>query len=145
MKMTGHLLFGKYKKTKNEWFPVSKNGPLVDPFNRWLRFVIEFKNGKHLVLSDMRKFAKVVLLDTDTILDSQDLRKLGPEIFDKGFTFKKFLERLNLKPKGNVKTVLMNQEIITGTGNIYSDEALWLTKLHPETFVSKISNKKMNK
>lgn len=143
MKMTGHLLFGEYKKTKNEWFPVSIKGPLVDPFNKWVRFVIKFKDGKHLALSDMRKFAKITLLDTDTILDSDDLKKLGPEIFDKGFTFKKFSERLNLKPKGNIKTVLMNQEVITGIGNIYSDEALWLTKLHPETLVSDISNEKM--
>jgi len=143
MKMTGHILYGKYEYSKKnkEWTPKEKSGPLNDPFNAWLRFVIEFSNGKHLALSDMRKFAKVTLLDTASLNESEDLKKVGPEIFEKNFNFKVFKERLEKKPNGNIKTVLMDQEIVAGIGNIYSDEALWLTKIHPETKVKNLINK----
>lgn len=143
MKMTGHILYGKYKKDKNSWVPDVKSGPLLDPFNGWIRFIVEFKNGKHLALSDMRKFAKITLLETNNLLDSEDLQKIGPEILDGTFNFKKFKERLHKKPNGKIKTVLMDQEILAGIGNIYSDEALWLTKIHPENIVEKISEEKL--
>jgi formamidopyrimidine-DNA glycosylase len=134
MKMTGHLLYGKYEKKKNEWRPAF-GGPLQDPFNGWIRLVFSLDNGKHLALSDMRKFAKVTL--------ENELGHLGPEPLEKNFTFKVFKEQLSKRPKGKIKTVLMNQEIIAGIGNIYSDEALWLSKIHSETLVKDLKDDRM--
>lgn len=139
LKMTGHLLFGEYKKIKSEWKPVLKDGPLNDPFNGWIHFVLEFSNKTHLALSDMRKFAKVTLLDSDKILISDDLVKLGPEILE--LNFEQFRDQISNKSTGKIKTVLMNQELLAGIGNIYSDEALWLSKIHPEKVVGKIDVK----
>lgn len=140
LKMTGHLLYGRYaynKKTK-EWTPdvTEKNDALRDPFNRFLHVVFTFTNGKQLALSDVRKFAKVTLLPTTTILKTKELSDLGPEPLDKKFTQKVFNERLNLRPQGKIKTVLLEQNIISGIGNIYSDEALWLSGIHPLSIVS---------
>lgn len=134
MKMTGHLLYGKFKKTKEGWVPNQK-GPLNDKMNGWIRLVFALSNGKYLALSDLRKFAKVTL--------EKDLDHLGPEPLEKAFTFKIFIERISKKPNGKIKTVLMNQELISGIGNIYSDEALWMSKIDPETPVKKIENKKL--
>lgn len=157
MKMTGHLMFGSYvfdkKDVKDPWKPVEE-GPLKDPFNRHIRLVFSFdtkgasalnKNGakknntakeKHLVLSDMRKFAKVtLLLKKDSEVEKpQDrhLSNIGPEPLGADFTFKLFKERILRRAAGKIKSVLMDQSIIAGVGNIYSDEALWRAGIHPE-------------
>ncbi len=160
MKMTGHLLFGQYqkvdaisnsginKKWKNEiWIPNEKeNSPLWDPFNRFVHLVFSFSNpkaklghiGTHLALSDVRKFAKVTLENTEGIMETKHLHTLGPEPLEKTFTFKKFSERLFLKPEGKIKQVLMDQTIISGIGNIYSDEILWRGGVHPTEKVKNI-------
>lgn len=153
MKMTGHLLFGHYKENKNEklpekwqeekWIPNEKeNNPLWDPFNRFIRLVFSFSNGKNLILSDMRKFAKVCLVRID---GKNELEKLGPEPLEKNFSFNKFKERIFKKPIGKIKQVLMDQEIIAGIGNIYSDEILWASDVHPESKVSKIPEERLKK
>ena len=84
-----------------------------------------------MALSDARKFAKVELWETEELLNSGDFKKIGPEPLDKEFTFEKFKEALSGK-KGKIKQVIMNPEIIAGVGNIYSSEALWLAKIHPQ-------------
>ncbi len=141
MKMTGHLLYGKYIFLHSEWLP-SKAGPLKDPFNRFIHLVFSLSNKNMLVLSDMRKFAKVLVFDTNKINDIADLKKLGPEPLDKNFTYQIFKGQLLKKPNGKIKTVLMDQEIISGIGNIYSDEILWLSGIHPLERVMNISEAK---
>ncbi|HMO78741.1 MAG TPA: DNA-formamidopyrimidine glycosylase [Candidatus Paceibacterota bacterium] len=139
MKMTGHLLYGNYKydKNKNEW-SATDPGPLQDKFNQHIRVVFELDNGKKLVLSDVRKFAKVALIKDSNIKNFKDLKDVGPDPLDQNFDLKKFTEVLEKKPKGKIKTVLMDQSIISGIGNIYSDEALWMTGIHPERPIFKI-------
>lgn len=168
MKMTGHLLFGEYRKVnpksktlnskqyqnlkvqipggweREVWLPTEKeNSPLWDSFNRFIHLVFSFSNGKQLVLSDVRKFAKVTVFDTKNILEFNDLRKIGPEPLEKDFSFEVFKKRLSKKPRGKIKTVLMDQELIAGIGNIYSDEILWHSGVHPESIVSKVPEKKL--
>ena len=130
MKMTGHLLYGNYTFSGGSWLP-PKNGPLADPFNRFIHLAFIFSNKKVLVLSDMRKFAKVTLFDTDKIDTMNDLKKLGPEPLEKDFSYAVFKKQLQKRPNGKIKTVLMDQEVIAGIGNIYSDEVLWLSGIHP--------------
>ncbi len=144
MKMTGHLLYGKYLFKNKKWLPPI-SGPLADPYNRFIHLVFSLSDGKDLVLSDTRKFAKVFVFDTDKMNDLPDLKKLGPEPLSNNFTYKAFKERLYKKPKGKIKTVLMDQELIAGIGNIYSDEALWMAEIHPLTLVGKINEEKLKK
>ena len=119
MKMTGHIMYGDYDR--------------ADPFNRFIRFIITFTNGKTLELSDMRKFAKVTLINEVEAMKSEHLAGIGPEPLDEVFSYEVFLKCLSRKPKGKIKTVLMDQSVIAGIGNIYSDEALWRASIHPET------------
>lgn len=132
MKMTGHLMYGKYSFNYKDkiWFPL-KTGPLSDPFNAHLRLVFILDNNHHLAFSDMRKFAKVTLIESDKLNDSSHLSHLGPEPLDESFTFEIFKKILLKKPKGKIKTVLMDQTLISGIGNIYSDEILWRAGVHP--------------
>ncbi len=147
MKMTGHIMYGKYAydAKKNEWTPAhdEKNDALRDPFNKWLHLVITFTNGKHLVLSDVRKFAKVTLLSTEEAHKSKHLAGIGPEPLEKSFTYAIFKERILTRPSGKIKSVLMDSSVIAGVGNIYSDEALWLSDIHPLSKPSHIPEAKL--
>ncbi|MDQ3077006.1 MAG: bifunctional DNA-formamidopyrimidine glycosylase/DNA-(apurinic or apyrimidinic site) lyase [bacterium] len=138
MKMTGHLMYGKYEFNGTTWTPVEKNGPLRDPFNKFIHLVFLLSNNHHLVFSDMRKFAKVFVTPTQELEHTQDFKNLGLEPLSSDFTYSHFKEQLLKKPQGKIKQVLMDQSLVAGIGNIYSDEILWDTGLHPESTTNKI-------
>jgi len=125
LKMTGYLFYGK------------------DPKIKFAHVIFTLNNGSYLVLSDIRKFGKITLLDTKVAHASKHLNTVGPEPLDKKFTLKNLKERLHKKPNGKIKTVLVDQSIIAGIGNIYSDEILWRAEIHPERKVSKIKENEM--
>jgi formamidopyrimidine-DNA glycosylase len=122
MKMTGHFVYDKPDY----------------PFAR-LDFLLD--NSKHLILSDMRKFAKVTLVETKNLEKCLHLEHLGPEPLEKSFELKVFSTQLMKKPKAKIKTALMDQGLIAGIGNIYSDEILWRANVHPLSTVEKIPKK----
>lgn len=130
MKMTGHLLYGTYEKTKSGWQP-KYDGPLKDPFNRFVHAVFSFSDGTHLAFSDARKFGTIALYEENSS-HHKTISKLGPEPFDTSFTLPAFIARISKKHAKKIKTVLMDQEVIAGIGNIYSDEILWKAGVHPE-------------
>jgi formamidopyrimidine-DNA glycosylase len=114
MKMTGSFLIGPYTEK-----------------DKYIRMIFNLKgNGfgkeKVLAFSDLRKFAKVTL-------NTEDLKLLGPDPTTDIFTVDVLRDRLLLKPNGRIKNVLMDQTVVSGIGNIYSDESLWLSKINPET------------
>jgi len=162
MKMTGHLLYGKYGFTDTKWFPISPE-LLKDPYNRHIHFVLKLERDddknhveentsgvttkntniekiSHLALCDSRKFAKVTLIES---LKSLHLSDIGPEPLEKSFTLEKFIEQMNIKPHWKIKQVLMDQTVIAGIGNIYADESLWRAGIHPEEKVTNIKIAKM--
>jgi formamidopyrimidine-DNA glycosylase len=143
MKMTGHIMYGKYKLEKDTWKPLEK-GPLQDSFNAFLRLVFTLNTSKQLVLSDMRKFAKVTLVKESELEKCLHLEHLGPEPLEPEFKISNFKSQLLKKPKGKVKQVLLDQSLISGIGNIYSDEMLWRAGVHPESKVEAIPDKEMS-
>jgi formamidopyrimidine-DNA glycosylase len=140
-KLTGHLLYGKWRRERGKWVSLLK-GPLAeDPMNKFLRVIFFLSNGWQLSLSDLRKFAKIEILNKKEL--EKELSNLGPEPLDRDFTFEKFKEILSKKRKGRIKKILMDQKVIAGIGNIYSDEILWEAKVHPLKDISKISEEKL--
>lgn len=124
MKMTGHFVYDR------AGYP-------------HVRLDFTLDNGKHLVLSDLRKFAKVTVMKTADLLHSPHLQGLGPEPLEQHFQFPLFNSQLMKRPRGRIKQVLMDQSLIAGIGNIYSDEILWRASVHPLSIVSKIPEKNM--
>ena len=129
MKMTGHVMYGNYNRK--------------DPFNRFIRLIFYLSNGKTMELCDTRKFAKVTVMPTETMHETVHLKGIGPEPLEKSFTFSVFENQLNKKSQGKIKIALLDQTIIAGIGNIYSDESLWRAGIHPEELVKNISDKKL--
>jgi len=88
--------------------------------------VLSFENGKQLRFHDTRKFGRMYLTsDTDKILG-----RLGPEPLSAGFTRRILAERLSRRQR-LLKPLLLDQTFIAGLGNIYVDEALWESRIHP--------------
>jgi len=164
-KMTGHLLYGKWTPSlasdgvKIKSWTANEDGPIKDdPMNRFIHVVFDLSDnpprlpprlgeaggeaGKQLALSDMRKFAKVLVLHTDKLGETADLN-LGVDPFDKNFTLEKFKEVMRSKKSGKIKTVLMDQSLIAGIGNIYSDEILWMAGVHPLKKIQDLNEKEL--
>jgi len=142
MKMTGHLLYGKYERIGKNWTAKDKGPLLDDSFNRFVHLIINFSNGKSLALSDMRKFARVSLEETKNIENSKHLEGHGIDALDPKLTFEKFRELIGTKPNWPIKKILMDHSVISGIGNIYSDEMLWHAGIHPLQKIDKIAPQK---
>ncbi len=140
-KMTGHLMVGEWKLENGKWGSIKK-GPLEEKINTFLHIIFFLDNGRMIALSDVRKFAKVELWKTEELLNSKEFKSWGPEPLEKSFTFLKFKEALKNK-KGKIKQVIMKPEVISGIGNIYSNEALWWSKIHPEKSAFELSEKEL--
>lgn len=136
-KMTGHLLIGQWERKGAKW--VSREaGPLREKVNDYIHLIFGLSNDTMLALSDLRKFAKVMAGPAAVIKKTPDLAELGPDPLAKDFTFKKFYDLLKAE-RGRIKQVLMDQAVISGIGNIYSDEILWQAKIHPLEPIEKLS------
>lgn len=90
------------------------------------RLVLKLSGNKSLVFNDTRKFGRVWLTT-----DAQEvLGKLGPEPLGRDFTPQWLFASLQEKHR-RLKPLLLDQAFLAGLGNIYTDEALHLAKLHP--------------
>jgi len=90
------------------------------------RLILNFTDKYRLAFNNIRKFGRVWLTSESKIL----LAHLGPEPLSDDFTPEFFSELLNSKSR-QVKNFLLDQKIIAGLGNIYTDEALHRAKIHP--------------
>lgn len=142
-KLTGHLLVGHYALDNECWKSKGK-GPLSEKVNTYIHLMFVLDNGLMLALSDLRKFAKVELWERGELLNSKEFQELGPEPLEENFTLEKFKEIIK-KKRGKIKQILMDQKVIAGIGNIYSDEILWRAKIHPFRKAEKLSKEEIKR
>lgn len=139
-KMSGHLLYGKWKRAKNIWQPISPK-TLNDPYNRFIHLIFFFDNKKMMGFCDVRKFGRILFGLKEEILNMPELKNLAPDALQ--IKFEDFKNRLN-RTRGKIKALLLNQEkIVSGIGNIYSDEILWLSKINPLKDLSSLNDKEI--
>lgn len=103
----------------------------ADPVEKHTHVIFHFTDGTELRYRDVRQFGTMDLLPSGEEFAGAPLHKLGLEPLAPEFT----VEALGAKLKGKktrLKTVLLNQEVVAGIGNIYVDETLFRAKLHPE-------------
>ena len=89
--------------------------------------IINFEDGSAFHYADVRRFGRICYYETE-ILDT-GYCALGPEPFDEGFNLE-YLKTLG-KRKAPIKSILLQQHLIAGLGNIYADEALFRARIHP--------------
>ena len=100
--------------------------PAGRPRDAYERLALTLDDGSELRFRDIRKFGRVGLYDAD----DDPFDEIGPEPLDDRFTLYAFRKRLRAR-RMRLKPLLVDQSFVAGVGNIYADEALWRSKLHP--------------
>lgn len=98
--------------------------------------IFDLLDGRQLRYHDTRKFGTMEFYPYPFDLDT--LHNLGYEPFDPRFDANYLYQCINTR-KVAIKTLLMDQHIVAGIGNIYSDEILFALKIHPKTLGCNIS------
>ena len=93
------------------------------------RAVIDLDDGRDVAYRDVRRFGTWHVLAAGELSEYLDTR-LGPEPLGPRFTTRFLAERLAGR-RAPLKSLLLDQRIVAGLGNIYADEALWYGRLHP--------------
>ncbi|HEX7498220.1 MAG TPA: bifunctional DNA-formamidopyrimidine glycosylase/DNA-(apurinic or apyrimidinic site) lyase [Candidatus Limnocylindrales bacterium] len=110
--------------------------PAGSPEDRHVHVVLALADGREVRFRDIRKFGRMGLYrrDQETGLPADGeafgVLAAGDEPLSDDFTAAR-LGRLLARRRGRLKTLLLNQDFIAGVGNIYADEALWRSRLHP--------------
>lgn len=111
-----------------------------EPVSKHEHVIFHLDNGSQLRYHDTRKFGKMYLLDKKKAMNEKPLNELGLEPWDEGLTVEYLKEKLKNK-KLPIKTVLLDQSIIAGIGNIYDDEILFRSKINPKRQANELKNK----
>lgn len=154
LKMTGQLVFiNKNEQVTGDRSHVTEmqrfagghpSDSLINELpDKSTRVVIDFTDGSKLFFNDQRKFGWMRLLPAIEIPEIDFFKKVGPEPLDDDFTVDKFIERLMRRKNSNIKSVLLDQTVVAGVGNIYADESLWGAKIHPLFLTGKIPKSKL--
>lgn len=101
---------------------------VVDPYTH---MVFHFTDGTYLLYRDVRKFGTFHLFPKGEEWFAPPLSQLGPEPFSDQFTFCYLKEQFK-KTTRMIKAVLLDQKVVVGLGNIYVDEVLFRSGIHPE-------------
>lgn len=138
LKLTGHLLIGKYLMKDKKLIPLEEK--LKEPINQFIRLGFLLDDNRFLVLSDLRKFAKVLLVKKSEL--EKEIKNIGIDPVDPSFSFNLFYNLLR-KKRGIIKKFLMDQKYISGIGNIYASEILFEAKIHPLKKIEKLKEEEI--
>ena len=142
MRIKGERITAVNRRGKYLLFPLSGGDTLIihlrmsghlavmppdTPLHKHDRTIFYLADGRELRFRDQRKFGTIYLVSDPSSI----LGKLGPEPLSPEFTHKVLQKRLENRNRA-MKTLLLDQTFVAGIGNIYADEALFYSKIHPQ-------------
>jgi len=113
------------------------------PIEKHHHVVFTIDDEEELHFQDVRKFGRMKLIPKEKINDMPPFTELGLEPWDKSLTSTYLKDKFKNK-KIPIKTALLDQSIITGIGNIYDDEILFLSRINPLIPANKLNNDKLD-
>ncbi len=144
LKMSGQFVY-KGKKGKNDvvgGHPIEISEKILP--NKHTHIIFKLTHG-NLYYNDTRMFGYVLYYPHVKMLEDEGhFAKLGKEPLDKSFTINYFKDYLKDK-KSKVKSVLMNQDVVVGVGNIYTDESLFEAGISPTRSASSLTSSEVKK
>ena len=135
VKLTGQFIYRGPNLTNPDKLSTKVVGGIGGPHTH---IIFEFTDGGKLYYNDIRKFGWVKIIKSEEIINNNFIKNLGPELF-KDLTLEYFQNLLS-KSKRNIKVMLMDQTKIGGIGNIYANDALYLSKISSKRFSNSLSN-----
>ncbi|MEK7521575.1 MAG: bifunctional DNA-formamidopyrimidine glycosylase/DNA-(apurinic or apyrimidinic site) lyase [Patescibacteria group bacterium] len=144
IKLTGQLIVQVPRAAQVARVSREKVGTLP---NRWTHLIFHFHDETKLFYNDLRQFGWIRVLPTKNVEHFKFIRELGPEpeiatrnkLTCNKLTKEKFAELLKNK-NTKIKPLLLDQTKISGVGNIYSNDALFLAKIDPRRPAKTLSN-----
>ena len=100
--------------------------------------IFKLDNNQYLSYHDVRKFGTMELVEKNEVFNTDSLSKLGFEANNENIDFNEVYPKFK-NAKRPIKSVLLDQTVITGLGNIYVDETLFRSKIHPEELSSNLN------
>ncbi|MFX1457251.1 MAG: DNA-formamidopyrimidine glycosylase [Promethearchaeota archaeon] len=105
---------------------------------KYSKVIFQFDNGNNLAYISTRMFGKLDIVDS--VEEFIKTKKLGLDAFKMSLEeFKEVVQRRT----AIIKNAFMNQSFIAGIGNIYSDEILFRSKIHPKTKLNSLNESKI--
>ena len=143
LKMTGQLVYqedGERLALGGHPIEVSEH----ELPNKHSHIIFELERGT-LFYNDVRMFGYLLLYDSwDDLAAEQHFDNLGVDPLAEEFTLEHFRNGLKDR-KAKLKTVLMNQEVVTGLGNIYADEDCFAAGVRPDRACNSLSDEELAK
>ncbi len=143
---------GKFLKFELEgqvavWFHLGMTGQFIwssgDFQDKHLHCAMTFKdNANKLFFRDIRKFGQICLTNGSLSGWPEGIRSLGPDPFE---ISEEAFSALFGSRRGRIKSLLMNQRLLAGLGNIYADECLFRAGIHPRKRAVRLSKMKLIK
>jgi len=131
LRMTGKLLFSKTTGTE---------APQTVSYHKHDHCIFTLSGKSRLVFNDYRRFGRINLMRSGA-LDDYFSSRLGPEPLTMAASV--FLASAAKRPKSRAKSFLLDQKNLAGVGNIYADEALYRSRIHPASRIATLDKKQL--
>lgn len=139
LKMTGQLIY----VYKNKFVAGGHNLPLTERLpNKYSHIILRFADGSQLFYNDLRQFGYFKIVHH--LVKKEIVGKYGLEPLTRDFTWENF-SKILVKKTGNIKSILLNQQIFSGIGNIYADEICFRSGVLPSRRINTLSKKELRK
>jgi formamidopyrimidine-DNA glycosylase len=116
--------------------------PVDAPLQKFSHAVFYLDDERRLVFSDQRHFGMMKIAERATLEETKELRFLAPEPFSESFTPAYLHEALS-RSRRTLKETLLDQKRVTGLGNIYAAEAMFLARVNPFLPAAEISKRRV--
>ncbi len=140
--MTGKFFFINKKSIKHKTSFYYNIDETKD--NKHNRLIFFLSKKQKLIYNDIRKFGFIKILNSRELKHNIHLKNLGPEPLSKNFDFKYFKNYL-INRNRTIKDILMDQKFVSGLGNIYVNEVLFLSEVKPTKKTHLIKDKEIHK
>lgn len=138
--MTGSFLFAR-RNPKGSRKRSDQRSRQAGHLDKHDHVILTFRDCDELLrYNDQRKFGKLKVYDTKNEAKLPELKKLGPEPLD--ISSSQFVELFRGR-RGRIKPALLNQQIVSGLGNIYADESLHEARIHPAQKINLVSKSRL--
>ena len=140
--MTGKFFFINEKAIKHKtsfYYNIDESKD-----NKHDRVIFSLSKKQKLIYNDVRKFGFIKILDKRQLKYNFHLKNLGPEPLSKSFNLRYFKKYL-ISRNRTIKDILMDQKFVSGLGNIYANEVLFLSKVKPSKKTYLINDIEINR
>lgn len=114
------------------------------PYDKHIHIIFHFTDGTSLRYRDVRKFGTMDVIPLGMEEAFPALQKQGQEPIDPNFDKELFKKEVQSR-KAPIKQILLNQEIVSGLGNIYVDDSLAISKIHPTRLGNSLTNEEIDR